>query len=116
MHGPSSSSVRIFYRPHSRADILALLRERLPALAAVLPLRRVVLFGSTARERHTVASDIDVLVVYGGEPRADAYVRVREVLDIRGVEPHCYAQAEAEAMGAVLARMTEGGVDLLVDA
>lgn len=112
MHAPSSSSVRIFYRPRSRADILALLRDRLPALAAVLPLERVVLFGSTARERHTVASDIDLLVVYRGEPRPDAYVLVREVLDIRGVEPHCYASSEVAAMEQVLARMTAGGIDL----
>ena len=78
MHGPSSSSVQIFYRPRSRSDIMALLRERLPALAAVLPLQRVVLFGSTAQERHTVASDIDLLAVYRGEPRPDAYMLVRK--------------------------------------
>lgn len=112
MHERSSGSVRIFYRPHSRADILTMLRDRLPALTAVLPLRRVMLFGSTARERHTIASDIDLLVVYAGEPRADAYALVRETLGIRGVEPHCYTESEAEAMAPVLARMVAGGIDL----
>ena len=94
---------------------MALLRERLPALAAVLPLQRVVLFGSTAQERHTVASDIDLLAVYRGEPRPDAYMLVRQVLDIRGVEPHCYASSEVAAMEDVLGRMTADGIDLDFD-
>ena len=89
-----------------------MLRDRMPGLAAVLPLLRVVLFGSTAQESHTIASDIDLLVIYQGEPRSDAFVLVRETLNLRGLEPHCYSVAEAAALAPVLARMAAGGVEL----
>jgi predicted nucleotidyltransferase len=47
-----------------------------------------VLFGSYARSRQTVASDIDVLVVYAGAVRGDAYGLVRRALDLWRLEPH----------------------------
>ncbi|MFH1928657.1 MAG: nucleotidyltransferase domain-containing protein, partial [Chloroflexota bacterium] len=86
----SSSSVRVFYPPFSREDLLALLRRRVPALGEKLPLKRVVLFGSYATGRQTVASDIDLLVVYAGQPREDAYALVKRTLNIRRLEPHVY--------------------------
>ncbi len=42
------------------------------ALQAMLPVTRIVLFGSYARGRHTIASDIDLLVTYSGPKRDDA--------------------------------------------
>jgi hypothetical protein len=35
------------------------------------PSRKVVLFGSWGRGTHTVGSDVDLLVVYRGEPRSE---------------------------------------------
>ena len=46
--------------------LLDLLRKRISALEGKLPLKRVVLFGSYAKGRQTVASDVDLLVVYTG--------------------------------------------------
>jgi predicted nucleotidyltransferase len=111
----SSSSVNIFYPPFRRDEVLALLRKRLPSLQAKLPLKRVVLFGSYAEGRHTVASDIDLLVVYADPPREDAYQVVRRSLKLRGLEPHVYSEQQANAMRATLERMTEGSIVLFPD-
>ncbi len=57
-------------------------------------------------------SDVDLLVVYTGEPRDDAFTTVRRCMDTRGVEPHVYTADEAEALRDTIDRMTEGGVEL----
>ena len=75
MRQRSSGSVKVFYPPWNREALLVRLREGVTALREVLPLVRVVLFGSYARGRQTVASDIDLLVIYAGEMRGDAYER-----------------------------------------
>jgi len=109
---PSSSSVRVFYPRFSREEVLARLSAGVEALSAVLPLARVVLFGPWATGRQTAASDIDVLVVYQGEPRDDAFAAAKRLLDLRGVEPHVYTEDEAARVAPVLARMTRAGVVL----
>ncbi|MGH7321250.1 MAG: nucleotidyltransferase domain-containing protein [Candidatus Rokuibacteriota bacterium] len=78
----------------------------------MLPLRRAVLFGSWAKGRQTVASDVDLLVVYRGVPRSDADALVKRTLGIRGLEAHCYTDAEYLALAATLDRMTAGGIEL----
>lgn len=112
MPSGSSHSVRVFYPKLGRSDVIRRLAERLPALQAWLPLVRVVLFGSFAKGNYTVASDVDLLVVYRGAPLADAYAMVKEVFDLPRVEPHLYTEEEYEAMRETLAKMTAGGVVL----
>ena len=63
----SSSSVRIFYPRFSREQVVERITQNLGKLQKKLPLLLVALFGSYARGDHTVASDIDLLVIYGGE-------------------------------------------------
>jgi predicted nucleotidyltransferase len=70
----------------------------------------VVLFGSYARNRQTVASDIDLLVVYAGAIRSDAYVLVRRVLALRSLEPHVYAEEEYAQVSTTLERMVQDGI------
>ena len=62
MPSKSFSSVKIFWRPYSRAELVERLKERVRALAEVLPIKKVVLFGSWATGRATAFSDIDLLV------------------------------------------------------
>lgn len=112
MRRPSSSSVKVFYPRYSRPELLDRLARGVQALAEVLPLELVVLFGSYAAGRQTAASDVDLLVVYAGAPRADAYSLVRRVLDLRGLEPHVYAEEEARALWPTLERMIRGGVQV----
>jgi len=82
-------------------------------LETELPVRRAVLFGSWATGKATAFSDIDVLVVYEGPPRPDAYAIVRRSIPIRGLEPHLYSEGEAEAVAETIERMVRGGVPLL---
>jgi predicted nucleotidyltransferase len=105
--------VRITFPALSREALVEHLREGVASLAAELPVRRAVLFGSWAAGRATAFSDIDVLVVYAGPPRDDAYQLVRRRLKLRGLEPHVYLEEEARLAGDVLHRMTAGGIDLL---
>jgi uncharacterized protein len=109
----SSGSVRVSYPPLNQAQLVALLRERLPSLAAALPVKRAILFGSWARGRATAFSDIDLLVVYAGPPRDDAYKIVRRRLDLRGLEPHIYTEGEAASLRPTLDRMTRDGISLM---
>ena len=106
----SSGSVRVFYPPWSREALLVRLREGVAALREVLPVVRVVLFGSCARGRQTVASDIDLLVVYAGAVRGDAYALVRRTLDLRRLEPHVYAEEEYAQVSETLERMIQDGI------
>jgi len=76
------------------------------------PLLRVELFGSYARGNYTVASDVDLLVVYQGPTREDAFAIVKKVLDIPGLEPRVYSEGEYQQAEQRIARMTEGGIVL----
>src|SRR3990170_7801764 len=82
MRRGSSSSVKISYPRYSRQEVLNRLAAGVIALQQRLPLKRVVLFGSYASGRFTAASDIDVLVVYEGEPRPDAFALIKRTLDL----------------------------------
>jgi predicted nucleotidyltransferase len=108
----SSGSVKVFYPPWSREALLVRLREGVAALREVLPLVRVVLFGSYARGRQTVASDIDLLVVYAGPVRSDAYALVRRTLDLRRLEPHVYAEEEYAQVRETLEHMVQDGITM----
>jgi len=106
----SSSSVRVFYPRFDRAWLLQALRARVERLRALLPVRQVVLFGSYARGRSTVGSDVDLLVVYDDPPRADAYALVKQTLEIPRLQPHLYTASQCEALAPTLARMVAGGI------
>jgi predicted nucleotidyltransferase len=110
MPGKSSSSVKVFYPPFKREGLLALLRQRMATLQAKLPLKRVVLFGSYATGKQTAASDIDLLVIYSGKSREDAYALVRRTLAIRRLEPHVYTEEEYDQVKATIERMIRNGI------
>lgn len=104
------SSVRVFWPRYSREELLAQLRAGLGALGRVLELRQAVLFGSWAKGRQTAASDVDLLVVYGGPHRPDAYGLCRRHVRVRGLEPHVYSEEEFAALAPVLDPMIRGGI------
>lgn len=102
--------MRVFPR-FDRAEVIQRLKERMAALDEALPLQRVVLFGSYARGNYAVASDVDVLVVYRGQPREDAFAIAKKVLAIPALEP-LYSEDEFEPAQSCIRRMTEGGIAL----
>ncbi len=106
------TSVRVFFPRFDCAELTRRLRERIVDLDRKLPLLRVVLFGSYARGNYTVASDVDLLVVYRGRVREDAFAITKRVLDIPALEPHVYSKEEFERARDRINRMTEGGIVL----
>jgi hypothetical protein len=112
MQRRSSTSVRVFYPEFDRTEVIQTLLERLRELEKRLPLVRVTLFGSYARGNYTVASDIDLLVVYAGEKREDVYALVKQALGFPRLEPHLYTEAEYRQAKDKLTRMCRGGVVL----
>ena len=109
MERKSSTSVRVFYPEYDTQTLVEAIRQQVEGLRRLLPVKLVVLFGSYAKGNYTVASDIDLLVVYRGKPRQDAYARVREAIDIAQLEPHVYAEAEYRRQEGMVERMTRGG-------
>jgi len=112
MPNASSSSVTISFPRYDRDEIVERLERGAEALREKIPLRRLVLFGSQATGRATAASDIDVLVVYDGPSRNDAFALVKKTLPLTGVEPHIYTTDDAEQRASVIARMTEEGIPI----
>lgn len=107
-----SSSVRVFYPRFSKEEVIKLIRKRLAGLRNELPVSLVVLFGSYAMEKHTAASDIDLLVLYKGEKRADDYARTKSTIDIHGLKPHVYTEDEYVGVEEVIRKMIRGGITL----
>lgn len=110
MRKRSSSSVRVFYPRLSREEVVGLLKERLPRLTGKLPVLKAVLFGSYAKGNYTVASDIDLLLVYAGPPREDAYALAKRTLTIPRLEVHAYTEEEARRLGDTIRRMEADGI------
>jgi len=108
----SSASVKVFYPDFSREELIEKLKARMPELAKKLPLKRVFLFGSWAKGNHTVASDIDLLIVYSGRKREDAFAVAKTTIAIPGVEPHVYSEKESIKMKPVIERMLEGSINI----
>lgn len=113
MQSESFGSVKVFWPRYERAELIALLREGAAELRALLPVVRIVLFGSWAAGRATAFSDVDVMVIYAGPRRSDAYETALRALPVASLELHLYSEAEARGLGPTLARMTENGVELL---
>ena len=112
MRERSSSTVRVVFPSFSRDELVARLRREAVDLADLLPLRRVTLFGSWAAGRATVASDVDLLVIYEGLEREDASRIVRQAVPLRQLEVHLYTVEQAEGVQATLERMTRGAIEL----
>lgn len=110
MQRRSSSSVRVFYPKFEREEIIQKIRRGLEPLGERLPIKSAILFGSYAKGNYTVASDIDLLILYKGVKREDAYMLSKKILSIRGLEPHVYSEAEYEEMKETIDRMTKNGI------
>jgi len=110
MQSKLSGSVKVFYPRLNKEEIVLLLLQGIKILKTRLSLTRIVLFGSYAKGNYTVGSDVDLLVVYKGEKRDDAYAIVKKTLNIPRLEPHIYTEEEYEKMKDILNRMTKDGV------
>jgi len=113
MRKESADSVRVFYPQFNQQQLVQRFKERLGVLREILPLSLVVLFGSYARGNYTVASDVDLLIVYKGGERPDAFASAKKALDIPLLEPHVYSESEYERLKETINRMITDGIVLL---
>ena len=113
MQRKSLNSVRVFYPKFNRKEIVQKIREGLINLEQKIPLQKVVLFGSYAKGNYTVASDIDLLIVYKGREREDVYALSKGILAIPGLQPHIYFEAEYEQLKPTIERMIRDGIVIL---
>ena len=100
MRRRSWNSVRVFYPPFSREELLKLLRERSRILSERIPLVKVILFGSYAKGRQTPSSDVDVLIVHRCES-LDVYSLAWDVLDIPQLQLHVYREEDYKRLRKV---------------
>jgi len=107
-----SNSVQVFYQRFDRKELIRIIKDRLDKLKGELPISLIVLFGSYAKDSYTTASDIDLLVVYEGQKREDAYAKVKKTIEISGIEPHIYTEGEYTKMKEVIEKMIKNGVIL----
>lgn len=115
MPNKSSNSVRIYYPRYSVEEIRQLvLRKR--SLLESLGVVKVVLFGSYAKNLHTAASDVDLLVLVKDEKHKD-YAKIASCIGIDILELHLYTAKEFEEMlksGSWLAKEAKrNGITLL---
>jgi|SRR5579884_2773608 len=109
----SYGSVKVYWPDFTRDELIERLREGVQRLSAELPLKKAALFGSWAKDQATAFSDVDLMVIYAGPAREDAYRTVRRVIPIEGLEPHVHSEAEAAKLRSVLDRMlADGSVEL----
>ncbi len=66
-----------------RDQAIAALRRYLPALRRRFGVRRIALFGSTARDEAREDSDLDILVEFDVGPTFDSYFDVKFFLEDR---------------------------------
>jgi len=112
MREGSSSSVQVFYPKLNRRQLIEALTERIGKLEKLLPVVKVILFGSYAKGTYTVASDIDLLIVYEGRPQKGAYAVAKRALGLPRLEVHLYTAEEYAALRETIDRMTAEGVVL----
>ena len=111
--------VKVTYPSLTKTEVVERLRRASAILDQKLPLSMVILYGSFARDRYTAGSDIDLLVVYKGQERADAFKVVMDELRLPRLEPRIYTEeqfnnllTESPKFAEVL---TEEGIRIFTD-
>jgi len=108
----SSGSVQVFYPKFNREEIIQALTQKLGNLQRRLPCLLVVLFGSYAKGNYTVASDVDLLVIYQGKETEEAYAIVKRAFNMPHLEPHVYSEHEYREMRGDIEKMIRGGITI----
>lgn len=92
------SQVRVSYPVLGKKQVTEKLRLARSRLEKKLPVSKMILYGSYATGRYTAGSDIDVLVVYSGEQREDAYRLVIDEVALPRLEPKVYSEEQFNAL------------------
>lgn len=98
MRKRSSSSVRVFFPKFSVDEVVERIKETASHFSEDLGLEKVVLFGSYAKNRHTVSSDIDILVIFDESISDEVYKTPMKNVKLPRVELHILSKKEYESM------------------
>lgn len=111
--------VKVTYPSLTKTEVVERLRRASTILEKKLPLAMVILFGSLARDRYTAGSDIDLLVVYKGQERADAFKVVMDEVRLPRLEPRIYTEEQFNTLLAGSPKfaevLTEEGITIFTD-
>ncbi|MGB9727015.1 MAG: nucleotidyltransferase domain-containing protein [Nitrososphaeria archaeon] len=115
MEEKSSNSVKVYYPRFDGEKLVEYLMCKVEELRKRFPLVKLVLFGSYAGNRYTVASDIDILIVYEGKRLEEDYHIIWDILQLPEVQLHIYTLEEFEKLkssGSSFSREAEKGITL----
>lgn len=70
-----SSSVKVFFPKFNKEEIIKEIERCVRELHKSLGLHKVILFGSYAKGNYTVASDIDILIVFNNKKSNETEIR-----------------------------------------
>lgn len=115
MQKRSLSSVKVFYPKLDKQSLLIMLKEKAEELCKKIPIKFMIMFGSYARGNFTVASDVDLLIVYKGEERKDMFTLLKKTLNIPRLEIHLYSEKEYQEMKDTINKMRKGGIVVFPD-
>jgi len=101
------SHVRVTYPALTKAQVIQRLTEAYAGLRRRLPVTMMVLYGSYVHGRQTAGSDIDVIVVYSGKRRHNAYRLIIEETKLPRLEPKVYTEEQFNSMIAGSSRFAE---------
>lgn len=111
--------VKVAYPSLTRAEVVERLRKASVNLGKKLPVVKVVLFGSYAQDRYTAASDIDVLVIYRGQKRDQAFKLVMDEVRLPRLEPRICTEEEFNSLLTESPRfakvLAEEGITIFAD-
>lgn len=117
MQGKYSSSVRVFFPKFSLEDVVREVSRCISLFSKDLALKKVVVFGSYAKRRYTVGSDIDLFVVYDESKCTEDNVYKTLMRNIRlpRLELHILSLREYEAIkeSRWVKTINEEGVSIL---
>jgi predicted nucleotidyltransferase len=101
--------VRVYYPEFDLEGLIKRVRKGAEAISKSLPLKLVILFGSYAEGRYTVASDVDLLIVYEDPKKEGDYGICWDALKIPQAEILIYTRSEYERLrGAEALKGIEG--------
>jgi predicted nucleotidyltransferase len=90
--------VRVTYPALTREQVIDRLKRAQFDLSRRLPVSKIILYGSYAEGRYTAGSDIDIIVVYEGNERQDAYKIVMDQVPLPRLEPKVYTVDQFNAL------------------
>lgn len=91
-----SSSVKVFFPVFNKEEVIKKIRETVNLYFDKLGLEKVVLFGSYAKGNYTVASDVDLLILFNEEKscESEVYKTLMRNIKVPRVELHILSKKD----------------------